>query len=336
MKISHNANLTSSEQANLWNTYIADTLSLCILKHFLATNHTPEIGTILKYGISISEDHIQEITTIFSSENIPIPHGFNEKDVDLNAPKLWSDTYYLRYLEYMGRTGLSTYSLAKSIATRKDIRVLFKKWIDQTDQLFDMVTDLSLEKGVYIRPPYTAYPTEVSYVDDERFLGGFVGEKRPLLNVEIAHLGTNIEVNNVGKTLLLGFSQVAQSKKLREYFKKGYDIGVKHASVFLDLLKKNNTSYPSSWDGEVTTSTRSPFSDKLLLFHTNMIGAVGLADYGTALSASLRKDLGLSYSRLIAETAQYGNEGAKLLINNGWMEKPPSTIDRKKLQRKPK
>jgi hypothetical protein len=336
MTVSHNAKLTSSEQATLWNTYIADTLSLCVLKYFLATNHTPETEPILEYGISISEEHLQEISSIFSSENIPIPHGFNEKDVDLNAPKLWSDTYYLRYLEYMGRTGLSTYSLAKSIATRKDLRVLFKKWIDQTDQLFDMVTDLSLEKGIYVRSPYTAYQTKVSYVEDERFLGGLVGEKRPLLNVEIAHLGTNIEINNVGKTLLLGFSQVTHSKELREYFKKGYKIATKHVTVFLDLLKKNNTSYPSSWDGEVTASTNSPFSDKLLLFHTNMIGAVGLADYGTALSASLRKDLGINYSRLLAENAKYGNEGAKLLIKNGWMEKPPSSIDREKLQKTPK
>ncbi|MFC7063391.1 DUF3231 family protein [Halobacillus seohaensis] len=336
MNVSHNAKLTSSEQATLWNTYISDTLSICVLKHFLATNQTPETNPILEYALSISKDHLKEITSIFNNEKIPIPNGFNEQDVDLNAQKLWSDTFYLRYLEYMGRTGLSTYALAKAISTRKDLRTLFKKFLDQTDKLFDMVSDLSLEKGVYVRPPYTSYPTKVSYVEDDSFLGGFFGEKRPLLNVEIAHLGTNIEVNNVGKTLLLGFSQVAQSQKLRDYFKKGYDISANQVTIFLETLKKDDTSYPSTWDGEITESTTAPFSDKLLLFHTNMIGAVGIADYGTALSASIRKDLGVNYSKLLLETAQYINEGAKLLIKNGWMEKPPSSLDREELKNKPR
>jgi hypothetical protein len=336
MTVSHNPKLTSAELANIWNTYIADTLALCVLKHFKATNNTPEIIPLLDFALSVSEEHIKDVTQIFKTENIPVPNGFGEGDIDLEAPKLWSDIFYLRYLEYMGRTGMSTYALAKAIASRKDIRTLFKKYFDQADHLFEMVTDLSLEKGVYVRPPYISYPTEVSYVDELNFLGGLFGEKRPLLAVEIAHLGTNIEVSNVGKTLLLGFSQTAKSKKLRNYFKNGYEIATKHSEVFLKTLKANDTSYPSTWDGEISESTVSPFSDKLLLFHTNMIGAVGMADYGTAISASMRKDLGIDYSRQILELAQFINEGAKLLISNGWMEKPPSTLDREALKNKPR
>ncbi|WP_370529820.1 DUF3231 family protein [Alkalihalobacillus sp. AL-G] len=198
-----------------------------------------------------------------------------------------------------------------------------------------MVCDFSLEKGVYIRPPDTSYPTHISYVNENGFLGGFFGEKRPLLDIEISHLGTNIEVYNVGKTLLLGFSQVAQSEKLRDHFKKGYEINKKHVTLFLDILKENDTSYPYTWDSGITESTKAPFSDKLLLFHTNMIGASGVADYGTAISASIRKDLGVNYSRLL-ETTQYLNDGAKLLIKNGWMEKPPSSLDRDELKNKPR
>jgi hypothetical protein len=336
MTVFHNPKLTSAELANLWNTYIADTLAICVMKHFKATNNTPEIIPILDFALSVSEEHLKDISQIFKIEEIPVPNGFDEGDLDLDVQKLWSDIFYLRYLEYMGRTGLSTYALAKAIATRKDIRTLFKKYFDQADHLFEMVSDLSLEKGVYVRPPYIAYPTEVSYVDELSFLGGFFGEKRPLLGIEISHLGTNIEVSNVGKTLLLGFSQIAKSKKLRNYFKKGYELATKHSEVFLNTLKDNDTSYPSTWDGEISHSTVSPFSDKLLLFHTNMIGAVGMADYGTAISASLRKDLGINYSRLLLESAQYINEGAKLLIGNGWMEKPPSSIDREALKNKPR
>ncbi|NHM32634.1 hypothetical protein G8761_18895 [Bacillus sp. C11] len=30
--------------------------------------------------------------------------------MNLDAPRLFSDTFYLRYLEHMGRTGLTTYA----------------------------------------------------------------------------------------------------------------------------------------------------------------------------------------------------------------------------------
>ncbi|WP_078379742.1 DUF3231 family protein [Sutcliffiella halmapala] len=336
MSVEHNPGLTSSELATLWNTYLADSLAICVLKHFLATNETMDFKTIIEFAISISKSHMEDITSLFESENIPIPHGFNDNDVNLHAPKLWSDTSYIRYLQHMGRTGLSTYGLAKAISSRKDIRALYKKYYSQTEELYDMVSDTQLEKGVYIRSPYISYPTSIEYVKDNSFLGSLFGQKRPLLAVEIAHLGTNIEVNNVGKTLFLGFSQVAQSQKLRDFFRKGYEIGKKQVDTFLDVLRENDTAYPSTWDGTLTESTETPFSDKLMLFHANMLGAIGIADYGTALSASIRKDLSVHYLRLMSEIASYTEDGATLLIKNGWFEKPPISIDRKQLRDGPR
>ncbi|MGM0835659.1 MAG: DUF3231 family protein [Bacillota bacterium] len=336
MKMEHNPQLTSAEIATLWNTFVADSLAICVLQHFLKTNETKDFQQILEFALSISVEHIDTISTLFTMENIPIPHGFNDNDVNLNAPKLWSDTSYIRYLQHMGRTGLSTYGLAKAISSRQDIRALYKKFYKQTEDLYDMVSDTQLAKGVYIRSPYITYPTEVEYVKDNSFLGSFVGQKRTLLAVEIAHLGTNIEVTNVGKTLFLGFSQVAQSSKLRDYFRKGYEIGKKQVDTFLDLLRENDTAYPSTWDGTLTTTKDAPFSDKLMLFHANMLGAIGIADYGTAISASIRKDLGVHYLRLLSEIAEYTVDGAKMLINNGWFEQPPTSVDRKQLRKEPR
>lgn len=336
MNVEHNPKLTSSELATLWNTYIADSLAICVLKHFIATNETEEFKPIIEFAMSISHSHLADISSIFEKEEIPIPHGFNDNDVNLSAPKLWSDTSYIRYLQHMGRTGLSTYGLAKAISSRKDIRALYKKYYSQTEELYDMVSDTQLEKGVYVRSPIISYPTSVEYIKDDSFLGNFMGQKRPLLAVEIAHLGTNIEVNNVGKTLFLGFSQVAQSKKLRDFFKKGYEIGKKQVDTFLDTLRENDTAYPSTWDGTLTDATEAPFSDKLMLFHANMLGAIGMADYGTAISASIRKDLGVHYLGLLTEIATYTAEGAKLLIKNGWFEKPPISIDREQLREGPR
>jgi hypothetical protein len=156
--------------------------------------------------------------------------------------------------------------------------------------MFDMLVDLSLENGTYVRPPYIDYPKKVRFANED-FFGNYFGKKRPLLAIEIAHMGTNIEVCHVGQTLLMGFSQVGSTKELRNYLLRGTEIGKKQISIFYTLLKNNNTSYPSTWDSAITDSLTSPFSDRLLLFHTNLLSAIALADFGTTIGGSIRKDI---------------------------------------------
>jgi hypothetical protein len=39
-------------------------------------------------------------TSIFKSVNFPIPKGFSEEDVNLDAKKLYSDVFILNYLKF--------------------------------------------------------------------------------------------------------------------------------------------------------------------------------------------------------------------------------------------
>jgi hypothetical protein len=331
LEITHHPQLTASELATLWNTYIADTMGKCMLTHFKLTVENEKLEKVIDTALQIGEDHILTITNLFHEETIPIPLGFSENDLNKNAPRLYSDMYCLRYIEHMGRTGLSTYSLSKAISSRKDIRELYKKWYSQTETLFDLATDLALELGVYVRSPYLDYPNSVTFVEDDDFLGHIFGKQRPLLAIEIAHLGTNIEVCHVGQTLLMGFSQVAKSKNLRHFFQRGSNIGKKQITTFFEILKDSNTSYPSTWDALVTGSIEPPFSDKLMLFQANLLSAIALADFGTAIGGSVRKDIGLIYARLMAELSSFAEDGAKLMIKERWLEKPPQVHDRDKL-----
>jgi hypothetical protein len=232
----------------------------------------------------------------------------------------------------MGRAGLNSYSLAKSVSARKDVRDLFKQFLEQTEILYDRNAELMQEKGVFIRAPYISYPEKIEYITERSFLGGIIGHRRPLLGVEITHVGVNIEVANVAKTMLLGFSQVTQSKKISDYFKQGYDIGKKMVEDFMIKLKEDDNSYPLTWDSTITSSTDAPFSDKLMLFHTNAQSAIGIGDFGLAIAASLRKDLTYTYEKYLIKVGAYAEEGAKILIDHGWFEKPPQSIDREVLR----
>jgi hypothetical protein len=328
----HCPKITSAEISMLWSTYIGDTMAICILRHFLQTCEDHTIVPIIEFALKSAHEHIIKISELFIKEGIPLPTGFGDQDVNLQAKKLFSDVTYLRYLHHMGRTGLNSYSLAKSISAREDVRQLFKQFYDQTETLYDRNVKLMQEKGVFIRAPYISYPDKVEYITDKKFLGGLIGHKRPLLAVEIAHVGINIEVANVGKTMLLGFSQVAQSKKISDYFKDGYELGKKMVEDFMIKLKEDDNSYPSTWDSTISNSTEAPFSDKLMLFHTNAQSAIGIGDFGLAIAASLRKDLALTYEGYLLRVAAYAEEGAKILIDHGWFEKPPQSIDRESLR----
>lgn len=328
----HNPKITTAEISMLWSTYIGDSMGICILSHFLLTTEDQEIKPIIEFALKSAHDHLHHISELFKLEGIPIPNGFGKQDVNLEAKKLFSDVTYMRYLHHMGRTGLNSYSLAKSISARKDVRNLFKRFYDQTETLYDRNTKLMQEKGVFIRSPYMSYPEKVEYITDKSFLGGLIGHRRPLLAIEIAHCGTNIEVANVGKTMLLGFSQVAQSKKISDYFKEGYDLGKKMVEDFMIKLKEDDDSNPSTWDSTITGSTEAPFSDKLMLFHTNSQSAIGIGDFGLAIATSLRKDLAFMYEKYLLKVAAYAEKGTKIMIDHGWFEKPPQTLDREAIR----
>jgi hypothetical protein len=330
--VKHTPKLTSSEASMLWSTYIGDTMSICVLTHFLQTCEDQDVKPIIELALGYSKEHVAQLSDLFTKEGIPIPNGFGEQDVNLQAKKLFSDVTYLRYLDHMGKTGLNSYSLAKSVSARKDVRNIFKEYSNQTETLYDRNTELMQEKGVFIRAPYMAYPEKVEYVTERKFLGGLIGHRRPLLGIEIAHLGINIEVANVAKTMLLGFSQVAQSKKLSDYFKDGYELGKKMVEDFMIKLQDDDNSYPSTWDSTITNSKEAPFSDKLMLFHSNAQSAIGIGDFGLAIAASLRKDVTLNYEGHILKLGAYAEQGAKLLIDHGWFEKPPQSIDRESLR----
>ncbi len=86
-----------------------------------------------------------------------------------------------------------------------------------------------------------------------------------------------------------------------------------------------------TWDGDVTPSTDSPFSEKLMMFHESAINGIGIGDYGDAIGISMRADLAAAFARLAAETAKYVDDGARIMIESGWLEKPPQAPDRRAL-----
>ncbi|MDC3418623.1 DUF3231 family protein [Aquibacillus salsiterrae] len=328
----HNPDLTSSELANVWSAYMADSTNVCVMKHFLNHVQDPEVKRIVEYAKGLSESNLKALSGIFKDESIPIPQGFTDDDYNQEAPRLYSDTYYLRYLQYFARSGMGIIGMANGTSYRKDIRKFFSMALAESALLYERVVQLMEKKGIFVRSPFIPYPKKVDYIQEENFLAGYLTlHKRPLLAIEINHISNNIEANYIGRTLIDGFVQVAQTKEVRKHFENGVEIATEIIKTLEAFLEESHTSTPYSSDSVISGSTTPPFSEKMMVSMSSALVGVSLSNIGMGISYSMRSDIIGEYTQLMTRVGKYAAAGAKLAIKHGWMEKPPQTLDRDRL-----
>ncbi|TRZ38586.1 DUF3231 family protein [Niallia circulans] len=336
MKNNTKAPLTSAEKANLWNFYMANTMSRCMFQHFLANVENKQIKKIIQDSDLLSQRITERVKSFFQEENIPLPAGFSEQDVNLTAPRLFSDSFYLLYIDMMYKLGLIFYSITLPNTTRLDIRQFITESMRDAANYSNQVTEVMLETGIYVRPPNIPTMNTQEMVERQSFFNGFFGDKRTLTGIEISQLFANIQFNTIKTVLLLAFSQVAESNEIRSYFIRGKHINIKQNTVFSNVLKQEDLPLTMPSQFNVTTTNIPPFSDKLMLFHISNLSSAKLRNFGDSIAVSPRHDLGSIYFRLMVETSNYAEDGGNLLIENNWMEKPPHNVDRNLLAKKKK
>jgi hypothetical protein len=330
-KTNPNEKLTSAEMGKLWATYIGNTMSECILSHFLQHVDDKEIKTLLDNALLITKDFKQRITDIFNKDHFPIPFGFSIKeDVNFNAPRLFDDQFYVHYLKYVAKAGLSIYNVAMPLVFRKDVKDFFNYSVYSTLELLDQIKSVLINKNFIRIPPEIPIPKKAEYTK-QNFLNGFLGHIRPLHALEIAHLYDNIENEVTSKALILGFSQVVQDEKIRELFQKGKELTHKSINRYMQQLESANLPSPSYIDHLVTTSKVSPFSEKLMLYHKVDMFSMKMRAFGNSVAVSGRHDIGFMYTRTLMNITLFVEDAAEILIENGWMEKPPEAVDRDNL-----
>ena len=327
----HNVPLTSGEISALWTGYMNDSMSRCVLLHGLAHAEDAQIRSVLEYALKLAEEHLAFKRELFAQERFPTPKAFGDEDMDVTAPRLFSDKFMLFYLRQLGVAGLAAYGVSCGCSPREDVRAFYSHNIRTTLELLNRSTDLLLEKGIFVRAPQIPYPTEAEFIDHEGWLAGWLGDRRPLNAIEITHLWSNILTNALGRSLMLGFAQVSTSADIRKFFIRGMEIARKHLDVFSSRLEQDHLPPPMTYDVEVTASKTPPFSEKLMLFHAVTLCGAGIGNYGVAGGASLRRDMSVDYARLASEIATYADDGIELMIGRGWMEKIPGAVEREAL-----
>lgn len=329
---SHVVGLSSTEISALWTSYISDSLAVCLSKYLLNITEDDEIKPLIEQSFILSQSHLETIQHIFEKEKFPIPIGFKETDVTVTAPPLFFDTFPLSYVYAMSRIGLNKYATLLSNTAREDVRNYYTQCLESTTELYNKSVTLMLTKGIYDRPPMIPYPEHAAFIQKkENFLSKWFGPQRMLNVMEISEMFFNIERNYFGLILLTSFIQVVKDEEIKRLLIKGKELSIDQIKFINDKLMQDDMLGSIMVNTEVTRSTVSPFSDKLILNLLNVLNSSALIYIGNALSVTTRLDLTAEYAKIITKIMNLGKDVTDLLIEREWLEEPPLVPNRKEL-----
>ncbi|MEN1968542.1 DUF3231 family protein [Lentibacillus sp. N15] len=149
-----------------------------------------------------------EIKAMLENEGAAPPEGFTEKDVNLQAPRLWENEFDIMFCRVLKEISTGLYALHLTIAYREDIIKLYEQLTKITVTYYNRFTQYLLEKSVLSRPTYVTMPNSIDFITDKQYMKGtnILGHKRQLNMVEFGILYRAVEGNITGMQLLKGFA----------------------------------------------------------------------------------------------------------------------------------
>ncbi|MGG7619339.1 DUF3231 family protein [Bacillus coreaensis] len=318
-----NNHLPSSELANLWKVYMIENLLIPYKLPMINTCQDEKIKSILLFALDISKKATEKIRKVYQLESHPLPTGFTKEDVNTEAPALFTDNFYLLYIHEMGKLGFRLIPQAVESTESKDVLDILYSIITDYKVLYERTSQLLFEKKLFPQSPKLPIPKATDIINDQSYLTGWLGSKRPLNAEEILKIHSTAHRNALSKALLTGFSKVVKDPDVKKYIERGIKNTNQILGEIQQLLINENLNLTTTYDEEVLNSTISPYSDKLILVHVAQMGAGSIGIYGSDLASVFRRDIGMKYIKFISEALLYSEDGMNLLIKKGWLEEPP-------------
>lgn len=323
---------TAGEIANIWTFIVSNEAQLCLLEHWLYHAEDKELKELLQRSKNVANQIIEQGKALYLKAGFPEPIGYSlDKDVVPDAPRLMTDKLVLVMLQILSEYGVYGYGLAFGKITTPQVLSYLEDCLNKAVELYKLNTEINAKKGYNATPIFIPRPNKSEYVQEKSFLAGWFGEQRPLNALEIDGLLFSLRGVMLAKIFLMAFSQIAKDPELKQFCRRGKQLTGKRVERLQSLNATEDLSFQPTYETEVTNSTVSPFSDKLIMFEALSITQVAIARYGNALSSVVRRDLGTLFAKYIIETGTYLDDGLKISIDKQWFEQPPLAADRKKL-----
>lgn len=323
--------LTSSEIGTLWGEYLNGTMTDTVNRYMFSIIEDESIKAIFEDAIMTFEKQKKQLVTFFENEGFPIPIGFTESDQNIGAERLFTDIFCLNYLHVMTLHGLLGHTTSLGVSVREDLRYFYDSCDNDAKNMYHRTIELLLEKGNFQRDPLFYPAKNPEFISSQDFTDGIFGKGRRLAATEIISISFNLKKSIMAKTLSIGFSQVAQSKEVRKFLEDSEKTADNQIQSFSKIMHSDNLPAPRSWETEVTTSTDSPFSDKLMMYHIGFLYQAAQAYHGLGLASAMRTDLVAAYESIILKSIMVTKKWFDIMVHNKWLEQPPLAPNRKEI-----
>ncbi|AZB41799.1 DUF3231 family protein [Bacillus sp. FJAT-42376] len=317
--------MSAAEFGALWTTYHKKTMILRILEGLIGSADDEEAKSLMSDLHQKLDKKVLEMETLIANEGAAVPAGFTSQDVHPDAPKLFDNELDIMFCRVLKEISMGMYVLHMTISYREDIIEYYTQLTELTQAYYLKFTQYLTKKNLLPIPNYSAMPKSGGYITDPTYTKGLqlFGEKRPLNTIEYGILYHSIETNIFGMELMKAFAQCSKDEEVKKYFIKGHELAKEILQETNKVLLKNDIQPPASSGGTLTSSTTAPFSEYLMLYCTYLLGGFGLGSQGFTSAFALRSDLSAKSAVFAKDTFEYTTEGAKLMMEKGWLEEPP-------------
>lgn len=323
--------LTSSEIGTLWGEYVNGTMTDVVNRYMFSIVEDEEIKAVFDVAIKTFEQQKNQIATFLEKEGFPVPKGFTKSDLNIGAERLFTDIFCLNYLHIMTLHGLLGHIRSFGVSVRKDLRDFYDSCDNDAKKMYHQTIELLLEKGNFQRDPLFYPPNNTEFISAQDFTDGLFGKGRCLSATEIISISFNLKKSIMAKTLSIAFCQAAQSTEVRRFLEDSGKTADQQIKTFAKIMQSDNLPVPRSWETEVTNSTESPFSDKLMLYHTGFLFQAAQVYHGTGLASAMRSDLVTTYESIILKNLMVTKKWFNIMEKNKWLEQPPLAPNRKEM-----
>jgi hypothetical protein len=327
----HKLKLTSSEVGTLWGEYVNGTMTDVVNRYMVSIIEDAQIKAIFEDAIATFQKQKNQIETFMENEGFPVPIGFTESDLYKGKPRLFTDIFCLNYLHIMTMHGLLGHSTSLAVSVRKDLRDFYDACDNDAKRMYHQTIEVLLEKGNFQRDPMFYPAKNPEFITSKDFTDGFFGKGRKLAATEIISISLNLKKSIMAKTLSIAFSQVAQATEVRKFLTDSEETADDQIKAFSKIMQADNLPVPRSWETEVTTTTDSPFSDKLMLYHIGFLFQAAQNYHGAGLASAMRTDLVTAYEGTILKNLLVTKKWFNIMIQNKWLEQPPLAPNRNEI-----
>lgn len=141
--------LTSAEIGTLWGAYVNGTAIDTVNRYMVSIVENEKIRALFEEAIHIFAQQKEQIVSFIKKDGFPLPNGFNNSDLNLNAKRLFTDIFCLHYLHIMTLHGLIGHVTALTTSVNRDLRHFYDSCDSDAKQLYHKSTELLLNWAIF-------------------------------------------------------------------------------------------------------------------------------------------------------------------------------------------